>query len=62
VLVVAASTGEFESGISKDGQTKEHALLAFTMGVKKIVVAVNKMDNTEPAYSENRFNEIKKEV
>jgi len=62
VLIVAAGTGEFEAGISKNGQTREHALLAFTLGVKQMIVAVNKMDSTEPKYSEQRFNEIKKEV
>merc|ERR1712121_310968 len=62
VLIVAASTGEFESGISKNGQTREHALLAYTLGVKQMIVAVNKMDNTEPAYSQKRFEEIKKEI
>jgi elongation factor 1-alpha len=34
ILVVAAGTGEFEAGIGKNGQTREHALLAFTLGVK----------------------------
>jgi len=62
VLIVAAGTGEFEAGISKNGQTREHALLAYTLGVKQMIVAVNKMDSTEPKYSEQRFNEIKKEV
>ncbi|XP_071143875.1 elongation factor 1-alpha-like [Mytilus edulis] len=62
VLIVAASTGEFEAGISKNGQTREHALLAYTLGVKQMIVGVNKMDNTEPPYSEPRFNEIKKEI
>ena len=61
-MVVAASTGEFEAGISKNGQTREHALLAFTLGVRQLIVVVNKMDSTEPAYSEVRFNEIKNEV
>lgn len=60
VLVVAAGVGEFEAGISKNGQTREHALLAFTLGVKQLIVGVNKMDST--AYNEDRFNEIKKEV
>merc|ERR1739848_409582 len=62
VLIVASSTGEFESGISKDGQTREHALLAYTLGVKQMIVGVNKIDNTEPPYSESRFNEIVKEA
>merc|ERR1719402_1593949 len=62
VLIVAASTGEFEAGISKNGQTREHALLAYTLGVKQMIVGVNKIDNTEPPYSESRFKEIEKEV
>jgi len=62
VLIVAASTGEFEAGISKNGQTREHALLAYTLGVKQMIVGVNKIDNTEPPYSQDRFKEIKKEV
>ncbi|CAK8672027.1 unnamed protein product [Clavelina lepadiformis] len=52
VLIVAAGVGEFEAGISKNGQTREHALLAYTLGVKQMIVAVNKMDSTEPPYSE----------
>jgi len=62
VLIVAAGVGEFEAGISKNGQTREHALLAYTLGVKQLIVAVNKMDSTEPPYSESRFSEIQKEV
>jgi elongation factor 1-alpha len=62
VLIVAAGVGEFEAGISKNGQTREHALLAYTLGVKQMIIAVNKMDSTEPKYSEKRFEEIKKEV
>jgi len=34
ILMIASPPGEFEAGISKDGQTREHALLAFTLGVK----------------------------
>merc|ERR1711890_131929 len=62
ILIIAGGTGEFEAGISKDGQTREHALLAYTLGVKQMIVAINKMDSTEPKYSENRFKEIVKEV
>jgi len=62
VLVVAAGVGEFEAGISKNGQTREHALLAYTLGVKQMIVAINKMDSTEPPYSEKRYEEIVKEI
>lgn len=62
ILIVAGATSEFEAGISKQGQTREHALLAYTLGVKQMIVAVNKMDRTEPKYSGDRFDEIKKEV
>ncbi|KAL5248069.1 hypothetical protein ACHWQZ_G017295 [Mnemiopsis leidyi] len=62
VLIVAAGTGEFEAGYAKTGQTREHLLLAFTLGVKEVIIAVNKMDTTSPPYSEARYNEIKGEV
>ena len=62
MLIIASGTGEFEAGISKNGQTREHALLAYTLGVKQLIVAVNKMDSTEPPYSQARFEEIQKEV
>ena len=62
VLIVAAGVGEFEAGISKNGQTREHALLAYTLGVKQLIVGVNKMDSTEPNYSQKRYEEIVKEV
>jgi len=62
VLVIASPSGEFEAGISKNGQTREHALLAFTLGVKQMIVAVNKMDEKTVNYNEARFEEIKKET
>jgi len=62
VLVVASGQGEFEAGISDNGQTREHALLAFTLGVKQIIVLVNKMDSESVNWSQTRFNEIKEEV
>jgi len=62
ILVVDSSTGGFEAGIAKDGQTREHALLAFTLGIQQIIVAVNKMDDKTTMYGEARFNEIVTEV
>jgi elongation factor 1-alpha len=48
--------------MTKNGQTREHALLAHTLGVKQLIVGVNKMDRTDPPYSEQRYMEITKEV
>jgi elongation factor 1-alpha len=62
LLVVASGQGEFEAGISKDGQTREHALLAYTLGVKQMLVGVNKMDDGSVMYAQDRYNEIKEEV
>jgi len=60
ILIVSSGIGEFEAGISKEGQTREHVMLAYTLGVKQLIVVVNKMDGN--AYSQERFLEIKKEV
>lgn len=58
VLVIDASTGNFESGLK--GQTKEHALLVRSMGVQKLIVAVNKMDSVQ--WSHERFEEILQQI
>jgi len=44
ILVVDATTGEFEAGFEAGGQTREHAILVRSLGVRQIIVAVNKMD------------------
>jgi len=62
VLIIDSTQGGFEAGISKDGQTREHALLSYTLGVKQMIVALNKMDSTTPPYSKGRYEEIVKEV
>ena len=62
ILVIAAGAGEFEAGYGKNGQTREHALLANTLGVKQMICAVNKMDDKTVQYSEKRYNEIKAEM
>ena len=62
ILMISGQAGEFEAGISKEGQTKEHALLAYTLGVKEIIVSVNKMDHPSVNWGEERFNEIVNEA
>mmetsp|Transcript_10599 Transcript_10599/g.25973 ORF Transcript_10599/g.25973 Transcript_10599/m.25973 type:complete len:439 (+) Transcript_10599:86-1402(+) len=62
LLIVNAREGAFEAGISKDGQTREHALLAHTLGVKQVIIGVNQMDHDTVKYSESRYKEIMAEV
>ena len=63
VLVVSAEFGEFELGVSDKGQTREHTILAHALGVKQMIIAVNKMDSTTPMpYSSHRFREIEFEI
>lgn len=56
LLVIDATRGEFETGFALGGQTREHTYLARSLGVKSVIVAINKMDNVE--WHWNRFNEI----
>lgn len=63
VLVISARKGEFETGFERGGQTREHAQLAKTLGVSKLVVAVNKMDDPSiveagDTWSKARYDEI----
>lgn len=57
VLVISARKGEFETGFERGGQTREHAMLAKTAGVKRLIVAVNKMDDPTVAWSKERYDE-----
>jgi len=50
VIVIAAKEGVM-------AQTKEHAFLSQVMGLKNLIVAINKMD--EVNYDEKKFNEVK---
>ena len=58
LLVVSAETSEFQTGLSNQGQTREHARLAWALGIKQILVVVNKMDCNLVNYSESQFHEI----
>jgi elongation factor 1-alpha len=62
ILMIAGGQGEFEAGYAKNGQTREHALLAFTLGVKEMIVCINKMDDKSVNYGQARYQEIKDEL
>ena len=59
VLVIASASGEFEAGISKNGQTRENIPLSYTLGIGWMIVAVNKMDEKTVNCSEKRSNETR---
>ncbi|KAG5447509.1 Eukaryotic peptide chain release factor GTP-binding subunit ERF3A [Clonorchis sinensis] len=62
ILVISARRGEFETGFEKGGQTREHAVLVKTAGVKYLVVVVNKMDDPTVLWDEARYNECKEKI
>lgn len=55
ILVISARKGEFETGFERGGQTREHAMLAKTLGINKLIVVINKMD--ECGWARERFDE-----
>mmetsp|Transcript_13262 Transcript_13262/g.24888 ORF Transcript_13262/g.24888 Transcript_13262/m.24888 type:complete len:606 (-) Transcript_13262:69-1886(-) len=57
ILVISARKGEFETGFDRGGQTREHALLAKTLGVSYLIVVVNKMDDPSVKWDKKRFDE-----
>ena len=57
ILVISARRGEFETGFEKGGQTREHALLAKTLGVRYLIVVINKMDDPTVLWDYARFEE-----
>ncbi|XP_010246356.1 PREDICTED: eukaryotic peptide chain release factor GTP-binding subunit ERF3A [Nelumbo nucifera] len=62
VLVISARKGEFETGYEKGGQTREHVQLAKTLGVTKLLVVVNKMDDPTVKWSKERYDEIESKM
>eukprot|EP01120_Amphizonella_sp_Union-15-10_P013763 TRINITY_DN6479_c0_g1_i4.p1 TRINITY_DN6479_c0_g1~~TRINITY_DN6479_c0_g1_i4.p1 ORF type:complete len:584 (-),score=124.60 TRINITY_DN6479_c0_g1_i4:139-1890(-) len=71
VLVVSARKGEFEDGFvlpekqvasAPHRQTREHAILAKTLGVRKLIVAINKMDDSTVQWSKERYDEIEGKI
>ncbi|KAK2744309.1 translation termination factor GTPase eRF3 [Onygenales sp. PD_40] len=62
ILVISARKGEYETGFERGGQTREHALLARNSGVKKMIVAVNKMDDPTVQWSKARYDECTSKI
>uniref|UniRef100_A0A7S0ZJC9 Tr-type G domain-containing protein n=1 Tax=Timspurckia oligopyrenoides TaxID=708627 RepID=A0A7S0ZJC9_9RHOD len=67
MLVISARKGEFETGFERGGQTREHAMLAKTSGVRQLVVIINKMDdpsivNPDGSWSKERYDECVKKL
>lgn len=62
VLVISARRGEFETGFERGGQTREHAMLAKTAGVKHLIVLINKMDDPTVGWSVKRYEECKEKL
>ncbi|KAI1320946.1 translation termination factor GTPase eRF3 [Mortierella claussenii] len=57
VLVISARKGEFETGFENGGQTREHAQLAKSGGVNKLIVVINKMDDPTVGWAKERYDE-----
>jgi len=62
ILVISARRGEFETGFERGGQTREHAMLVKTAGVRHLVVLINKMDDPTVEWEEARYNECKEKL
>ncbi|KAF6198793.1 hypothetical protein GE061_006816 [Apolygus lucorum] len=62
VLVISARKGEFETGFDRGGQTREHAMLAKTAGVKHLLVLINKMDDPTVIWCEERYLECRDKI
>ena len=62
ILVISSRRGEFETGFEGNGQTREHALLLKTCGVKSLVVAINKLDDPSVNWSSERYHEIQSKL
>ena len=56
LLVIDSGLNSFSAGFYKEGQTKEHALLAKTLGVSQLIVAINKLEIFN--WKKERYDEI----
>lgn len=59
ILVVSAKPNEFEAGFDRGGQTREHAILAQTLGINNLIVAISKMDSDVVNYNQEKYEDVK---
>merc|ERR1711957_724366 len=62
VLIISARKGEFETGFERGGQTREHATLAKTLGIDRLIIGINKMDDPSVKWDKGRYDEIVKKL
>ena len=69
-LIMVPADGNFTTAIAKgnaktgevQGQTRQHSLLINLLGVKQIIVGINKMDSDMAKYGEARYKEVRDEM
>jgi len=69
-LLMVPADGNFTAAIARgnhklgevQGQTRQHARLINLLGVKQLIVGINKMDCDTAKYSKDRYTEIKDEM
>ena len=69
-LLMVPADGNFTTAIQKgdakageiQGQTRQHARILNLLGVKQLIIGVNKMDCDVAGYKEERYNEIRDEM
>ncbi|MEM2270071.1 MAG: elongation factor 1-alpha, partial [Nitrososphaerota archaeon] len=62
VLVISAKKGEYEVAIGPGGQAREHLFLTYMLGIRQLIVLVNKMDDPTVNWSKERYEEVKQGV
>jgi len=62
VLIISARKGEFETGFERGGQTREHAMLAKTLGIDRLIIGINKMDDPSVGWDKGRYDDIVKKL